>query len=511
MSNRLGGKQGTAYTGTNADQPPNWTFNADRDPNQYDTQNVSLGDLWMNETTESVWVLVSLQGNTTSRGALAHWVRWAGSAGNVESLTGDTGGPVLPDVSDNINTLGTAGEIHVTGNPATSTLTWSLDGAVATSYITNPATGTAVPSAGVLTFAGAGGITASAAGSTVTLTGSGGTVTTLHTDDGNDVTATAGVINVVGAHGLNTTGTVGPNTATVAINNTITLGDLATVAAGSASLTLTTGDIHLLGSTASAATNQKIVFGSSDNHLSCLFNNVYLGSSAGNDTGTGIFNYGIGSFALNSITSGAENHAYGNAALQDCTTGGANVAIGYTALENLVSGSSNLAFGSTSGANYTGAESSNILLSNVGVVGESNVLRIGVSTGAGSGELAKSFIAGIRGVTTDVNDAVAVLIDSAGQLGTVSSSIKVKDNVQDMADASSRLMQLRPVTFNYKTRTADAVEYGLIAEEVEQIFPELVVRNKDGEVETIKYHILSSLLLNELQKLSKRIEQLEQK
>ncbi len=263
MSNRLGGKQGTAYTGTNANQPPNWTFN-DRPPTQYDNQNVSEGDLWLDSSAthiERVWVLVSLAGNAMSKGVLAEWVQLG--SGSLESLTGNSGGAVFPDASSNINVIGdtttidvvgnpgtntltvstvgsgvvnsltgnsggavfpTAGNINVlgtgvisvVGNPGTSTLTVTPSGDIASSFITNPATGTATPVSGVLTFAGTGDVTVSAAGSTVTINGSGsGTITGLLAQDGNTVTPTAGVIQVSGANGLTTTGTVGPNTLTI--------------------------------------------------------------------------------------------------------------------------------------------------------------------------------------------------------------------------------------------------------------------------------------------------------
>lgn len=265
MSNRLGGKQGTAYTGTNANQPPNWTFN-DRPPTQYDTQNVSEGDFWLDGSAtgiERFWVLVSLAGDSMSRGALAQWVQVG--AGNLETLTGNSGGAVFPDGSDNINVVGdgttidivgnpgtntltastvgtgvvssltgdsggpvfpiagntnifgTSGVVTVTGNPGTHTLTINAGDTIATSYITSPATGVAVPAAGVLTFAGTGNTTVSAAGSTVTInsTGGSGTVTGLLADDGHTVTPTAGVIQVAGGSNITTTGTIGPNTLTI--------------------------------------------------------------------------------------------------------------------------------------------------------------------------------------------------------------------------------------------------------------------------------------------------------
>ena len=122
-------------------------------------------------------------------------------------------------------------------------------------------------------------------------------------------------------------------------------------------------------------------------------------------------------------------------------------------------------------------------------------------------------------MTTGIDDAVPVLVDSAGQLGTVSSSRRYKQDIEDMAGASESLLSLRPVTFRYKKTFKDGdkpIQYGLIAEEVAEVFPDLVVYTEDGEPETVKYHLLATLLLNELQKqgeelqvLSARLERLE--
>ena len=121
-----------------------------------------------------------------------------------------------------------------------------------------------------------------------------------------------------------------------------------------------------------------------------------------------------------------------------------------------------------------------------------------------------AFIAGIRGTTTTLNDALPIVIDSAGQLGTVSSSARAKDEIRDMAEESDRLMRLRPVTFRYKAQASDGPrQFGLIAEEVDEVLPELVVRNRAGEIETVKYHELPAMLLNELQKMARRAEAAE--
>ena len=111
-------------------------------------------------------------------------------------------------------------------------------------------------------------------------------------------------------------------------------------------------------------------------------------------------------------------------------------------------------------------------------------------------------------MTTANANAVAVLIDSAGQLGTISSSRRFKEDIQDMGEMSRRLLRLRPVTFRYKQASADGskpLQYGLIAEEVAEVFPELVAYDKDGQPTTVFYHIMPSLLLNELQQQQSQI------
>ena len=113
----------------------------------------------------------------------------------------------------------------------------------------------------------------------------------------------------------------------------------------------------------------------------------------------------------------------------------------------------------------------------------------------------------IRGVTTGHPSGIPVLIDALGQLGTISSSRRFKEDIHDMGDATDRLLDLRAVLFRYKQAFADGekpIQYGLIAEEVAEVFPELVVYDEEGRPETVKYHLLSTMLLNELQKEHER-------
>jgi hypothetical protein len=119
----------------------------------------------------------------------------------------------------------------------------------------------------------------------------------------------------------------------------------------------------------------------------------------------------------------------------------------------------------------------------------------------------RTFIAGIRGAATGIANAIPVLIDSAGQLGTTFSSRRFKKDIRDMGDATARLLELRPVLFRYKQEQTlpngqeIPPEYGLIAEEVAEIFPDLVVYDEEGQPLTVKYHLLGAMLLNEMEKM----------
>ncbi|HUV85222.1 MAG TPA: tail fiber domain-containing protein [Methanosarcinales archaeon] len=477
---------GTNYRGTRAAAPPNWSFE-ERNPNQYDSHNYVLGDLWLNKITEQVWVLVSLAGNSTSKGELAEWIEWGGG-GDLDSLTGDIGGVVFGDANRNINTLGTAGEVLVTGNPGINTLTWSLDGSVAKEFPTDA--GTAIPAAGVLNVFG----------------------------------GTAG-------RDINTTGA--GNTIHVELNNAIILGDLAPINSSNPAINIVSGSINFSGAaliqrvTWPAGRTRMMADGGATYFMDASANTQSTLLGYGNAGGTNVSNgnSSFGYYALSVLTVGAtSNTAVGSQAGRLLQTGSQNTIVGANSfassvagtgnsvlgrntLPSLLTGVGNIALGRDTGTAYTGTESYNILFSNIGVLGESNTCRIASGTGAGANQLNKVFFSGIRGITTDVNDAIPVLIDSAGQLGTISSSIRYKENVEDMNDASSPVMSLRPVVFDYKESGAHS--YGLIAEEVAEVFPDLVAHNAEGEIETVKYHLMTTMLLNEIQKLAKRIEVLE--
>ncbi len=204
---------------------------------------------------------------------------------------------------------------------------------------------------------------------------------------------------------------------------------------------------------------------------------------------------------------GTQNTAVGAAAMTSNGDGSDNTALGFAALGYLISGSHNIGIGRGAGElMQTG--SNNIIIGAPGVVSESNVVRIGNVV---SHE--RTFIAGVYGVATGAAGA-AVVIDANGQLGTISSSARYKEDIEPMADASARLMQLRPVTFRYKEANAAGerpIQYGLIAEQVAEVFPDLVVYGTNGQIETVAYHLLTPLLLNELQRERQSTEALQRK
>src|SRR5438552_17897332 len=127
----------------------------------------------------------------------------------------------------------------------------------------------------------------------------------------------------------------------------------------------------------------------------------------------------------------------------------------------------------------------------------------------GTAKQTTTFITGIRGVTTGNADAVPVVIDSAGQLGTVSSSQRFKDQIKSMDNASESIMALRPVTFHYKSDKQSTAQFGLIAEEVAKVNPDLVVRDDNGEIYTVRYEAVNAMLLNEFLKEHRKVEQME--
>ena len=222
---------------------------------------------------------------------------------------------------------------------------------------------------------------------------------------------------------------------------------------------------------------------------------------------TGSFNTAEGALAMQFNTTGSSNTALGYGALDLNATGLGNTAVGYNALSSNTTGGNNVAIGNNAAGNVGSGNSDNIHIGNPGSSADNGAIRIGNSQSS-------FFAAGIRGVATGANNAVPVLIDSNGQLGTASSSRRFKEDIQDMGDASRALLRLRPVTFRYQKPFDDGskpIQYGLIAEEVADVFPDLVARSADGQIETVKYQVLDSLLLNEVQRQAAEIRALKER
>lgn len=630
MSNRLGGKQGTAYLGTNANQPPNWHFHP-RDPDQYDINNVSVGDMWLNTVSRIPWVLVSLQGDANSKGALADWITFAGGMGTVTEFTTDDSVIVIP-VAGNVNIFGAHG-INTTG--AGDTVTIAINNAITLGDLTplgvgvgavTATTGDIIISAGNLQLpatntAGTQGVI-TLGGQRFAYANASGENAFLGVGAGNSGTTPLGPRNTgVGFLALSNLTTGFDNTAIGTDSlGSLTTGTENTACGAQVSGSLLTGSDNTLigfqaGASYTGAESSNIIIGALNGAVlgesntmrigavtsagpggitktyiaACYSNygnsNTFVGVNAGNfslTVGVANQNVAVGTGALPAITTATANTALGVNAMAVLTTSPSNVAVGAGALFSLVSGlggnsavgvsaldavttgdtnsalgfvagarittgggnicvgsasgsflttgddnvfigeavgtngvsaglttgSSNVLIGTNSASVYTTNESNNLIILNDGVIGDSNFIRIG-SNGGGIAAHTKCFIAGIRGRTTDAADAIAVLISSTGQLGTVSSSSRYKEDIEDLGEESEDIYRLKPRSFRFKKHETAARSFGLIAEEVDQVIPSLVVYDDEGLPDAIKYHDLPVLLLNELQKLHKRVKELE--
>ena len=239
---------------------------------------------------------------------------------------------------------------------------------------------------------------------------------------------------------------------------------------------------------------------------------LYYNTQGGYNTATGFFallsntygsdNTAIGSQALDSNTIGTSNAAIGENTLSSNTIGNNNTASGTAALYANTSGNNNVALGYKAGYLITGSNNIVIGAGLLGVAGEANTTRIGKSTQA------RTFIAGISGKTVP-GTSVAVYINTNGQLGTIQSSARFKDNIKPMNNTSEAILKLKPVTFRYKEQLdPDKVpQFGLIAEEVEKVNPDLVVRDDEGKLMTVRYEAVNAMLLNEFLKAHSKMEQ----
>jgi hypothetical protein len=233
------------------------------------------------------------------------------------------------------------------------------------------------------------------------------------------------------------------------------------------------------------------------------FHNTALGFSALISNSDGTYNTAIGSDALGHNTSGSSNVAVGAQALDGNTTGNYNVAVGGSALQG-TTGSRNIGIGSAAGVLLTTGDD-NIDIGNgfSAVAGESGTIRIGTP-----GTQTATFIAGISGATTP--GGVAVYVNSDGRLGTLTSSARFKADIKPMDKTSEAVFALEPVIFRYKPELdpKGIPQFGLVAEDVAKVNPDLVARDDRGKVYTVRYEAVNAMLLNEFLKEHRKVEQL---
>jgi len=309
----------------------------------------------------------------------------------------------------------------------------------------------------------------------------------LHTNTiGNENTAT-------GATALlhNTTGN--DNTATgVAALQSNTTGDSNT-ATGVAALALNTTGNNNTANGVGALFNNRIGVG-----------NTASGEEALSTNANGFNNTAIGVTALTSATANGNTATGANALLNNNTgdnnTGDNNTANGFRALFNNTTGSRNIALGFNAGANLTTGDS-NIDIGNAGGTGDAGTIRIGVQ-----GTQTRTFVAGISGSPIT---GTSVVVNGLGRLGTVASSQRFKDDIKPIDKASEAILALKPVTFHYKKEIdPDGIpQFGLVAEQVEKVNPDLVVRDAEGKVSTVRYEAVNAMLLNEFLKEHRAVQE----
>ena len=232
------------------------------------------------------------------------------------------------------------------------------------------------------------------------------------------------------------------------------------------------------------------------------FQNTATGSNAlvGNSTGTN--NTATGFKALGQNTTASGNTAVGAMALRFNTIGGSNTGIGNNALLN-ATGSTNIALGAFAGSAITTGDN-NIEIGNSGASDDGNRIRIGTR-----GKQHTVFIAGISGVT--IPNGVGVLVNAQGQLGTLTSSAHYKEAIKPMDNASEAILSLKPVTFRYKHELdpAGIPQFGLVAEEVAKVDPDLVAKDDEGKPYSVRYEAVNAMLLNEFLKEHNAVEELK--
>src|SRR5436190_2901530 len=252
--------------------------------------------------------------------------------------------------------------------------------------------------------------------------------------------------------------------------------------------------------------------------------NTAVGSQALLSNTVGTRNVAVGAAALDRLTSGEMNTAVGNVSLEQGVSVSFNTALGRHALGR-TQGDQNTGLGFFAGWNLSDDGTNNIYIGNAGPVPigtETNTIRLGTQTGTivtvGNPPFEShpmplhkaTFIAGISGTALN---GTPVLINANGRLGTAPSSARFKEDIKPMDKSSEAILALKPVMFRYK-KEVDAEhtpQFGLVAEQVEKVNPDLVVRDADGKPYTVRYEAVNAMLLNEFLKEHKKVEELARK
>jgi Chaperone of endosialidase len=240
------------------------------------------------------------------------------------------------------------------------------------------------------------------------------------------------------------------------------------------------------------------------------FESLYANSTGNQNTASGFRalysntaddNSALGFAALLDNKTGDRNSALGSQALFH-SGGTGNDAVGYQALYGNTTGNNNVAVGYQAGY-YQTTGSDNIYIGNLGVAGENGAIRVGTAS-----QQSGAFIAGIE--NTKLTGS-AVYVTASGQLGVLASSERYKTDIAPISTSTEKLQQLHPVSFHLKADPKGPVQYGLIAEEVNKVYPELVIRDEAGKIQGVHYEELAPMLLNEMQKQQSRIAVLDAK
>jgi hypothetical protein len=523
----LNGLNPLSYMGDNPTTPPDF-YSISRDPGPNDWQDFMLCDLWLNTTNQNVWVLVSLNNNQ------ATWVMFAGGGF----------GPIIGILADNgVIAHAIAGVINLFAQPqAGSSVTFSAATNVIKLNVTNGLNVTAI---GLGAGAAGPGANTTALGFQAAQSLTAGASTLIGTQAGRLITT--GAQNTGVGYGVFTSG-VGAGVTTGGFNiglgyfagSTYTGAESSNILIGSPGINAESHTIHI-GTNGVGNSQQSNTYLDGGNvliptgNLTVINGFVSANNTMGGGAGTAFFSNSNAAADL----SGAPVSMYQNSsniygstlALAKTRAGGvitsgdilgsidfdgfdANTVIasaGFTvgaAIQSVSSGTIGGGGASRVPANLQFLTFPNVasgpLTLRMTISSAGNVIISAPDSGVAFNSIA-TFGQAVGGSGT------AVFVDNAGNFGTSVSSRRFKENILDMNSDSSDIFRLRPVTFDYIDDTRLHRQYGLIAEEVNEVMPELVSFDKDGLVQTVKYHDLVPMLLNEIQKLNKRVELLEQK